>query len=100
MKILLSEHAEDRMYELVRCKKEKMGKLAMKAWLSKEPVDERSIANAKLYVNKRNGNTFYKLLMGYIYVFTKINKSTTVLVTVMLPTTKLARDRSQPKKIR
>lgn len=96
IKIILSDHAKNHLKERLKCKDAKNLKIAKKAWRSKEPLDMREVANFKFH-NKNHDQKEYKKFLGLIFVFSKIVQNTTMLITVMPPTTQMARKRSQRK---
>lgn len=94
--ILVSDHAKERMRERIGCKEAKLFKIAQKAWRSTEKLDMREVSNAQRYVAGKT-DSFYRKFMGMIYVFRSTPSSALMLVTVMPPTTRLARQRSERK---
>ena len=97
MEIVITEHAKERMIERLGCKDSKLQKIARKAWLSNEKCSLREIANSKFHSKGRVGITHYRKLMGMIYVFHTPPSRRINLITVMPPTTNMARRTSQRK---
>ena len=64
---IISDHAEDRMAERFGCKKDKISKIVIKAWHSREKVKKEWL-NKRKYFNQVKGAT-YRYFMGYIFVF-------------------------------
>lgn len=64
---VITIHAEERMSQRIKCRRDKMIKLAMKAWESKEKLDPVFL-NRKEYQGQVRGIE-YRQLMGYVYIF-------------------------------
>ncbi len=64
---IITVHAEERMDERFRCNKDKVKKIIIKAWHSKDKVKKQWLNNRK-YFGLVRGAT-YKYFMGYIFVF-------------------------------
>lgn len=64
-KIVLTEHARERILERMRCNKDKMEKVALKAWLSKDKVNNGNLLK-KLYIYPK---CEFKIFSGCLFVF-------------------------------
>ena len=66
MQVQVSWHARDRILERLRCRKDKVQKVAIKAWNSKEKIQED-------YIKRRMYNGYvgmeYRLFCGLVFVF-------------------------------
>lgn len=74
---IVKYHAADRMINRIKCKPDKIVKLTLKAWNSKESVKE-IIKNRHHYYKGRDENVVYRALMGYVFVFKVIYNRGTI----------------------
>lgn len=79
MEITISKHAKERIRERFNCKKEKIEKVAKKAFYSKEKIN-------KTFLERREFNgykdSYFRVFCGKIFVFTKCQKKI-LLVTIL-----------------
>lgn len=66
--IFITNHAEERILLRINCSKDKVKKIAKKAWCSKEKIRQVFIHN-KMYYRPNDMHTVYRLFMGHIFVF-------------------------------
>lgn len=69
---IVTSHAEDRLLTRFGCNRDKCKKITIKAWYSKEKVEQTWI-NKKEYFDKTNDAT-YKYFMGHVFIFQVIHK--------------------------
>lgn len=70
---VITYHAHDRMLERLKCNEEKIKKVAIKSWYSKEKVCS-GLINAKEFIYDNdarcaNEKIHYRRLMGYIFIW-------------------------------
>ena len=67
----ITKHAYERMKERFNCAEEKIKKIVMKAWFSKEPVAKELIIIKEQHNLLVEGykNSVYRLFQGHLFVF-------------------------------
>jgi hypothetical protein len=79
MKIIITNHARDRILQRVGCRKEKVEKVTKKAYNSKEKIREG-------FLNKREFNGYkgseWRMFQGCVFVFVQ-EKEQAILVTCL-----------------
>lgn len=72
MRVILTDHAKERLSERLGAKPAKHQKLAEKAWRSTEPVDMREVTNAVRYIREEaedGKRCEWRKLMGMVFCF-------------------------------
>ena len=69
---IVSAHAEQRLLERVRCRKDKIQKLVVKAWYSKSvpiPKFEKTKNRTEYFYDRKRHNRVARECMGYVFIF-------------------------------
>ena len=65
---IITEHANRRIEERLKCNKDKVQKITVKAWNNKEILDQKYI-NQKEVIYYSKNNIRYKTFNGFVFVF-------------------------------
>lgn len=84
MKIIVTNHAKERILRRINCKKNKVSKIVMKAWYSKDKLIAGYKKSDMVPRYKKEGLVF-KYFLGRVFVFSNDNKNVKILVTVINP---------------
>lgn len=82
MKVVVTHHAKKRMLERIRCREDKVLKIAFKAWNSKD-VPLNGYTKSDLCPRYKKENETFKYFLGRVFVFNHELKNVRVLVTVI-----------------
>lgn len=86
MKILVSDHAKERVIQRFGCDASKVAKIATKAWGSTEKPSPRIKKQVDNWLNRNPGRSRHlRVLMGYAFIFTSSSARTRLLITVIHP---------------
>jgi len=84
---IITEHAHQRLLGRLKCSEEKIKKVTIKAWFSKEKLPTTWSNKREYFDRERYKNSEYRILMGYLFIFDtsfipKINAHQKRLITV------------------
>lgn len=69
--MIITIHAVDRIKERFSCNENKIPKIVLKAWKSKDVISKKTEAkfNIRTYRNDKYKNSHYRFFQGFVFVF-------------------------------